>query len=156
MTDNDFMRIAIDAAGRGLKSGEMPFGACIVKGGRVVAAVHNVSRSRMDITAHAEMHAIQQACRLLKRLDLAGCTVYATCEPCPMCFSACFWAKLDKIVYGSRIEDAERMGIRQMPITSLNMKHASRSKIEIVGDVLRTDNVELFKQWAQTVSRRDQ
>jgi len=154
MTHEDFMQLAIDAARQGRQKGEMPFGACIVKQGRVVTAVHNIARERMDITAHAEMHAIQEACRLLKALDLSGCTIYASCEPCPMCFSACFWAHLDRVVFASRIEDAERFGIRQMPITSATMKQLSRASIEVIGDVLRGESVELFKDLNRTSRRR--
>lgn len=154
MSDAEYMRLAIEAARQGLKKGEMPFGACIVQRERVVAAMHNVARERMDITAHAEMQALQEACRRLGTLDLSGCVIYATCEPCPMCFSACFWAKLDKIVYGSRIEDAASMGIRQIPITSSTMKQLSRSSLEIVGDLLREESVELFKVWSRTGYRR--
>lgn len=154
MNDADYMQLAIEAARQGLTKGEMPFGACIVKGGRMVTAVHNVARARMDITAHAEMHAIQEACRLLKTLDLSGCAIYASCEPCPMCFSGCFWAKLDRIIYGSRIEDAARLGIWQMPITSATMKHLSRMSVEVIGDVLREECVELFKGWARTSVKR--
>lgn len=154
MSDAEYMRRAIEAARQGLQKGEMPFGACIVQRGRVVISVHNVARERMDITAHAEMHAIQEACRQLRTLDLSGCVIYASCEPCPMCFSACFWAKLDKIVYGSRIEDAKRMGIWQIPITSSTMKQLSRSSLEIVGDLLREESVELFKVRTRTGYRR--
>ena len=153
MNDADYMRLAIEAAKQGARKGEMPFGACIVRGDRVVTAVHNVAQGRMDITAHAEMHAIQDACRTLRTLQLSGCTIYASCEPCPMCFSACFWAKLDRVVYGSRIEDAERLGIWQMPITSATMKQLSRVSFELVGDVLREESVELFKAWRRTSSR---
>ena len=150
MTHEEFMRLALEAANQGRQKGEMPFGACIVKHGRVVTAVHNVAREQMDITAHAEMHAIQEACRLLKTLDLSGCAIYASCEPCPMCFSACFWAKLDRIVFASRIEDAERMGIRQMPIAAAAMRQLSRSSVEVIGDVLRSESVELFKDLSRT------
>jgi guanine deaminase len=146
MSDADFMRLAIDAAKEGMKKGEMPFGACLVKARRIVTSVHNVARASMDITAHAEMHAIRDACRLLRTLDLSGSTIYASCEPCPMCFSACFWAKIDRIVFASRIEDAERLGIWQMPISSASMGQMSRASIQITGDVLREESVELFKQ----------
>jgi tRNA(Arg) A34 adenosine deaminase TadA len=154
MTDTHYMRLAIEAAQRGLKKGEAPFGACIVKGGHVVVTVHNVMRERMDITAHAEMYAIREACRQLKTLGLSGCQIYASCEPCPMCFSACFWANLDKIVYGSRIEDAERIGIRQMPIASATMKQLSRAPMEVLGDVMREESVELLKTWIRNRHRR--
>jgi tRNA(Arg) A34 adenosine deaminase TadA len=138
--------MAIDVAKEGMKKGEMPFGACLVKGRRVVTSVHNVARASTDITAHAEMHAIREACRRLRTLDLTGSTIYASCEPCPMCFSACFWAKIDRIVFGSRIEDVERLGIWQMPISSASMGQLSRASMQITGDVLREESLELFRQ----------
>jgi tRNA(Arg) A34 adenosine deaminase TadA len=150
VTDEDFMRLAIEAARRGIKKGEVPFGACLVKSRRVVVAVHNVSREGMDITAHAEMQAIREACRRLGTLDLSGCIMYATGEPCPMCFSACLWAKVPRIVYGSRIEDMEQAGIWQIPIDTSRMKQLSRGSMEIIGDVLREENLELFKTWMRT------
>lgn len=147
MVDTDYMRLAIEAAWKGLKQGEAPFGACVVKEGRVVAVVHNMARRTWDITAHAEVQAIREACRKLKTLDLSGSALYTSCEPCPMCFSACCWAKIPKVVYGARIEDAERLGIRQIPIDSARMKQMSRWPVELTGDVLRAESVELLEAW---------
>ncbi len=147
MRDDEFMRIALETAWNGVKQGEAPFGACLVKDGRVVVRVHNVARRIWDITAHAEVQAIRDACRTLKTLDLSGTELYATCEPCPMCFSSCVWAKLPRIVYGARIEDAVRLGIRQIPIDSSRMQQLSRWSGELVGDVLRAEGVELLKAW---------
>lgn len=147
MRDDEFMRIALETAWKGIKQGEAPFGACLVKEGRILAAVHNVARRTWDSTAHAEVQAIREACRKLKALDLSGTVLYATCEPCPMCFSACCWAKIPKVIYGARIEDAERLGIRQIPIDAARMKELSRWPVELVGDVLRAEGVELLKAW---------
>ncbi|MBM4132539.1 MAG: nucleoside deaminase [Nitrospira sp.] len=144
------MRIALETAWKGIKLGEAPFGACLVKEGQVVVRVHNVARRSWDITAHAEVQAIREACRMLKTLDLSGTVLYATCEPCPMCFSASIWAKLPRIVYGARIEDAERLGIRQIPIDSARMKQMSRWPVELTADVLRAEGIELLKAWPRT------
>src|SRR5437773_1542601 len=103
MTDADFMRVAIQAAWQGLEKGEMPFGACIVRHGQVVSVAHNSAKANTDTTAHAEVQAIREASRQLRSLELVGCVIYTTCEPCPMCFTACLWAKLDGIVYACRI-----------------------------------------------------
>jgi len=89
MTEADFMRLAIEAAWQGIEKGEMPFGACIAKNGQVVSVVHNTAKSDVDMTAHAEVQAIREANRRLRALELTGCVIYSTCEPCPMCFSAC-------------------------------------------------------------------
>lgn len=152
MTDRDFMQVAIETARRGLTLGEMPFGSCLVRQGRVVTAQHNSARRNRDITAHAEMQVIRESCRLLKTLDLSGCVLYTSCEPCPMCFSACFWAKIPRVVYASRIEDAERAGIRQLPIEAARMKEMSRAAMDLTADVLREDGVELLTAWGGRAS----
>ena len=105
--DEKFMRLAINKAKQGIKQGQTPFGACISKDGEVISCVHNIVWESLDITAHAEISAIREACKKLNTVDLSGCVIYSTCEPCPMCFSACHWAKISKIVYGAQIEDAK-------------------------------------------------
>jgi tRNA(Arg) A34 adenosine deaminase TadA len=147
MTDLDFMRLAIQAAWQGLEKGEMPFGACIVGQERIIAVAHNSAKAEMDTTAHAEVQAIREASRRLQRLELTGATIYSTCEPCPMCFTACVWAKLERIVYACRIEDAERAGIRQVPISAARMNQLGQSGVVLVGDVLREDSRKLFDAW---------
>ncbi len=153
MTDADYMRLAIQATWQGLQKGEMPFGACLVTRGKVIAAVHNRARSDLDTTAHAEMAAIREATRRLKTLDLSSSVMYATCEPCPMCFSACLWANVGRIVYACSIADAARFGIRQIPITSGRMKQLSQSKIEVAGGLLRDESLELFTAWSSSEAR---
>jgi len=153
MTDADFIRLAIQAAWQGVERGEMPFGACIVTRGQVVSVAHNSAKANIDVTAHAEVQAIREASRRLKTLELPGCVIYSTCEPCPMCFTACVWAKVSRIVYACRIEDAERAGIRQVPISSVRMNQLGQSGIELVGDVLREESLKLFEAWRQGQTR---
>jgi len=147
MTDADFMRLAIQAARQGVENGEMPFGACVVSRGKVVAVAHNSARSGMDTTAHAEVQAIREASRRVKSLELVGATIFSTCEPCPMCFTACVWAKVQRIVYACTIEDAARAGIRQVPISSARMKELSRSQVELIPEILREESAKLFEDW---------
>ena len=153
MTDADFMRLAIQAAWQGLGKGEMPFGACIVRKEQVLSVSHNSAKANIDTTAHAEVQAIREASRQLRTLELAGCVIYATCEPCPMCFTACLWAKIGRIVYACRIEDAEKAGIRQIPISSSRMKQLGQSDVQLVGDVLREDSLKLFEAWSRGKKR---
>src|SRR5438128_12455604 len=84
MTDADFMRLAIQAAWQGLGKGEMPFGACIVRKEQVLSVSHNSAKANIDTTPHAEVQAIREASRQLRMLELAGCVIYSTCEPCPV------------------------------------------------------------------------
>ena len=153
MTDADFMRLAIQAAWQGLGKGEMPFGACIVRKEQVLSVSHNSAKANIDTTAHAEVQAIREASRQLRMLELAGCVIYSTCEPCPMCFTACLWAKIGRIVYACRIEDAEKAGIRQIPISSSRMKQLGQSDVQLVGDVLREDSLKLFEAWSRGKTR---
>ena len=153
MTDADFMRLAIQAAWQGLGKGEMPFGACIVRKEQVLSVLHNSAKANIDTTAHAEVQAIREASRQLRTLELAGCVIYSTCEPCPMCFTACLWAKIGRIVYACRIEDAEKAGIRQIPISSSRMKQLGQSDVQLVGDVLREDSLKLFEAWSRGKKR---
>lgn len=145
--DEEFVALAIEQSRLGVANGQWPFGACIVKDGKVVVAVHNVAAAEMDITAHAELHAIRRACRELNTLDLAGATLYASCEPCPMCFSAAFWARIPHVVYGCRIADVARLGIRQIPITAHTMNRQSGSGMQIKGDVSRTQSLAVITDW---------
>jgi guanine deaminase len=153
MTDADFMRMAIQAAWQGLAKGDMPFGACIVSKGQVIAVTHNSVKGNLDTTAHAEVQAIREASRRFKAIELTGCAIYSTCEPCPMCFTACVWAKLGRIVYACRIEDAEQAGIRQVPISSVRMNQLSQSGVEIVTDILREESLKLFAAWRRGETR---
>jgi guanine deaminase len=149
MTDTDFMRLAIQTARQGLQKGEMPFGACIVRRGQVISVAHNSAKANVDTTAHAEVQAIRQATCQVGTLELTDCMIYSTCEPCPMCFTACLWANLGRIVYACRIEDAERFGIRQIPISTTQMKQLGQSEIELVGDFLREESLKLFETWSR-------
>jgi guanine deaminase len=143
------MRLAIAKARQGIVGGQAPFGACIVKNGQVISIAHNVVWRTQDITAHAEIHAIRQACRKLKTIDLTGCIIYSTCEPCPMCFSACHWARIRGIVYGARILDAKRYGFNELFISARRMRKNGRSPVRIQGDFLREENIRLFSLWAK-------
>ena len=148
-TDERFMRLAIDKARHGVEAGQSPFGACIVRGDEVISCEHNVVWATTDITAHAEVTAIRVACHKLATIDLSACTIYSTCEPCPMCFSACHWARLSRIVFGVRIEDAARSGFRELQIAAATMKELGGSPAEVVGDCLREENRALMEQWLQ-------
>jgi len=141
------MRLAIDKALDGVRKGQTPFGACVVKQGKVIVCSHNVVWKNTDITAHAEIVAIRLACKVLKKIDLSGCTIYSTCEPCPMCFSACHWARISRIVFGCAIKDARNFGFNEMAISNLKMKQLGSSRIKIDAGVSVKENQELFRFW---------
>jgi tRNA(Arg) A34 adenosine deaminase TadA len=105
MSNKKYMRIAIEKAKEGIAKGQEPFGACIVKNDEIISVAHNTAISDHDVTAHAEMNAIREACRKLGTIDLSGCEIYATFKPCRMCQSACERANIEKIYYGVGPED---------------------------------------------------
>jgi len=152
--DEAWMRRALRKAAAGVRGGGSPFGACIVRGGRVVACEHNRVLQGTDSTAHAEIAAIRAACKALGTIDLSDCTIYSTTEPCPMCFSAIHWAKLDRIVYGARIADAQRHGFSELTLSNRQMKKLGGSTVRVCGGVLRAEALRLFARWAAQPDRR--
>ncbi|HEY1935461.1 MAG TPA: nucleoside deaminase [Acetobacteraceae bacterium] len=113
MTAESHMRRAIALSLEMMRSGQGgPFGAVIVQGGRIIAEGFNQVTSENDPTAHAEIVAIRRACRALGVFDLTGCEIYTSCEPCPMCLSAIYWARLGRIYYANDRNDAAAIGFR--------------------------------------------
>ncbi|MBU2637964.1 MAG: nucleoside deaminase [Nanoarchaeota archaeon] len=147
MNDEDFMRKAIKKTIQGIKKGQTPFGACIVKKGKVIVCEHNVVWKTTDSTAHAEVNAIRQACKKLKTIDLSGCVIYSTTEPCPMCYSAIHWARIKRIVFGASIADAKKAGFNELQISNKIMKKLGKDKIKIESGLLKEECVELFSLW---------
>lgn len=101
MDDSHYMRLALVEARKAFNLGEVPIGAVLVIDGQVVASAHNMREQWQDATAHAEVIAIREACRSLKRWRLTGATLYVTIEPCPMCAGALVMSRVDRLVYGS-------------------------------------------------------
>src|SRR5712692_10010689 len=152
--DTGFMRLAIEKAKEGIVNGQTPFGACIARHGEIVSCTHNVVWQTTDITGHAEVHAIREACRKLSTVDLSGCVIYSTCEPCPMCFAACHWARISKIVFGARIADAHASGFHELEIANTRLKELGGSPVEIVSDFLREEALALFRVFDRRPGKR--
>lgn len=148
--DEESMRLAIAKAKQGIQTGQTPFGACIVKKGRVIACAHNVVWKSTDSTAHAEIHAIRQACRRLKTIDLSGSILYSTCEPCPMCFGAIHWAKISTVMYGAAIKDARAAGFSELGISNRRMQHLGKSPVKIFSGLLAAEARPLFTEWKKS------
>lgn len=129
MNDTTYMRMAIRLAERAVAEGTGgPFGAVVVKDGRVVGEGQNRVIANKDPTAHAEVMAIRDACQRLDDFQLTGCTLYTSCEPCPMCLGAIYWARPERIVYGCDREDAAEVGFdddfiyREIPLLPAERK----------------------------------
>ncbi|MGC9113553.1 MAG: nucleoside deaminase [Candidatus Micrarchaeia archaeon] len=147
--DEGFMRLALRECVKGVRAGGGPFGCVVVKGGRVVARAHNTVVKSRDATAHAEVNAIRLACRKLKSHVLRGCTVYATTEPCPMCFSAIHWAQCDRIVFGASMEDAAAAGLNELLIHDVVLKRLGRDPVKLTGGVLRSECARVLREWGR-------
>ncbi|VDP26451.1 unnamed protein product [Heligmosomoides polygyrus] len=110
-TDHEHMQTALDEACSGVEAGDGgPFGAVVVRDGKVIATGHNMVLVSNDPTMHAEVTAIRNACKKLGTFDLSGCVLYTSCYPCPMCMGACLWARFDAIYYGASAEQAAEIG----------------------------------------------
>ncbi len=143
-----YMRRALREAEKNLRLNPLggPFAACIVKGAQMLA----VARSTVlvsDATAHAEISAIRQASKKLGTFDLSGCIIYSTTEPCPMCFGAIHWARLEAIAYGTTIAQARQLGFRELTVTNSRMKSLGRSAVQIYPGFLKTECRELFEKF---------
>jgi tRNA(Arg) A34 adenosine deaminase TadA len=146
-SDKALMSIAISKAVEGIRHGQLPFGACIAKDGTAISFAHNTILGDKNVTAHAEINAIIKACNAMNTLDLSGCTLFCTCEPCPMCLGACGLANISKVVYGARIGDVNLEGftVLETPDAIINM--ICDGKIEVIGDFMREENLGLFNLW---------
>ena len=148
-----FMQEAIDLAKKnaGSLSGG-PFGAVVVKHNEVVGAAVNTVTIDKDPTAHAEVNAIRAACMKLDSFDLSGCTLYASCEPCPMCLSAAYWARIDKIYYAADRNDAEKGGFSDAFIYDQFSIPASERSIPIE-QILEKEGFEPFTLWIKNENK---
>ena len=148
MDKDAFMRDAIALAEQGIRSGQGgPFGCVIVRRGEVVARGSNQVTSTNDPTAHAEVVAIREACRALGTFQLDGCELYTSCEPCPMCLSAIYWARIPQVYYGNTRQDAADIGFDdafiydQIPLPPAERKVAMQP-------LLRDEAQAGFREWA--------
>lgn len=144
--DRQFMQRAIELAEKSVKIGGGPFGAVITKDGVVVAEGHNCVTLNNDPTAHAEVSTIRKACKELNTFDLRGCKIYTSCEPCPMCLSAIYWARLDRIYYGCDKEDAKNIGFDDSFIyEQIALKPEFRSIVST--RLLPDEALSAFRMW---------
>ncbi|WP_424359369.1 nucleoside deaminase [Methanocella sp. MCL-LM] len=149
MADEEYIRLAITKAREGISQGQLPFGAAIVRDGKVISVTHNTIYKDASILSHAETNAIIEACRKTGSLDLAGCTMYASCEPCPMCFAACVLANVSRIVFSARLGDGIIPGFSMLVITDSELKSTGHADIEVTGDILREEGIDLFREWRE-------
>lgn len=150
--DAKFMQMAIDLSIENVRNGGGPFGAVVVRDGEVIATGVNRVTANCDPTAHAEVSAIRAACAARGDFHLKGATVYSSCEPCPMCLSALYWANVSRICYGNTKEDAKAIDFDdQFIYDQLDLPYEERSiKCEhFMGDKA----IEAFRLWADSTDK---
>ncbi len=144
----EYMRMAVEMARRGMNSDEGgPFGAVVVKDGKVVGRGNNRVTSSCDPTAHAEVTAIRDACANLNTYQLTGCTIYTSCEPCPMCLGAIYWARPDKVYYGNTKRDAAEINFDDDFIYRELELPMEKRKIPFI-PLGREEAIATFREWA--------
>ncbi len=150
---NEFMEVAIDLSDDNFdKNYGGPFGACVVKDGKIIGKGFNRVIKDMDPTAHAEIIAIRNACKTLKTHDLSGCEMYTSCYPCPMCLSAIIWSNIKKVYYGNTKEDAKDIGFRDDFIYEYMNKISNNredKKVLNLREMNREEALEVFKRYEE-------
>jgi guanine deaminase len=147
MTHDDYMRVAVRVAEEGIAAGQTPFGAVIVRDGQLVSEAHNTVWLTVDPTAHAEVGAIRKAANALGTIDLSGCDMYTTCEPCPMCLAATHWSKIGTVYYGASIADAQAAGFCELCVAAKLLAQLGGSPLCVESGVLQPECAALFGKW---------
>jgi tRNA(Arg) A34 adenosine deaminase TadA len=148
------MTLAIEAAREGVEAGQSPFGCAIASEESVLAVAHNQVLETTDITCHAEINALRQACRATGRIHFDGCTVATTCEPCPMCMAALHWARVRTVYFGATIADAAAAGFNELHLSAADLLRLGGSSVELVAGVLAPECRALFRDWSSRPSAR--
>lgn len=150
------MKIAVKEAFKGIRTGDGgPFGAVIVRKGRVIAQGHNMVLKTNDPTNHAEVVAIRKATAKLKRFDLSDCEIYSSCEPCPMCFSAIHWAKFRKLYFGCTASDAAKIGFDDKFIYDVLCKKVKKGSQQVkVVKKARNECLKPFKEFQKMEGKK--
>ncbi len=147
MQHEQFMKEAIQLANKNVREAKGgPFGAVVVKDGKIVGKGFNTVTETNDPTAHAEVNAIRDACKNLQTFELDGCIIYSSCEPCPMCLGAIYWARPAKLYYGGSKEDAARAGFADAFIYK-EIKKPTEARELPTGQIMREEALISFKMW---------
>ncbi len=150
-----FLKRAIQLAEEGMDKGDGgPFGAVIVKDGEIIAEASNNVTSFNDPTAHAEVVAIRKACEELKSFQLEGCILYTSCEPCPMCLGAIYWARPEKVYYALNRQDAAKIGFDDQFVYDEIGREMNERKIPFI-NMMREEGLPVFQKWEAKEDRID-
>jgi|TARA_Y100001949_G_C15743044_1_gene224514 tRNA(Arg) A34 adenosine deaminase TadA len=149
---NRFMSRAIELSIESVKSGGGPFGSVIIKNNEIISEGMNRVTKNNDPTAHGEIVAIRNACKNLNDFSLKGCELYTSCEPCPMCLSAIYWSRIDKIYYANTRDDAKKIDFDDSLIYSELTKKIKERKIPTT-QLMRDEALQGFKLWKNTENK---
>ena len=149
---NRFMSRAIELSIESVKSGGGPFGSVIIKNNEIISEGMNRVTKNNDPTAHGEIVAIRNACKNLNNFSLKGCELYTSCEPCPMCLSAIYWSRVDKIYYANTRDDAKKIDFDDSLIYSELTKKIKERKIPTT-QLMRNEALQGFKLWKNTENK---
>lgn len=147
-----FMKRAIKLSIENIENGGGPFGAVIVKDGVIISESANSVTQDNDPTAHAEINAIRAAGKKLGTFDLSGCEIYSSCEPCPMCLGAIYWAKLDKLYYGNTKTDADKIGFSDDFIYKEFDKNLTERSLK-TENLMREEAIKAFNKWEKSENK---
>lgn len=150
--DLEMMKLAAELAEKNIDNGGGPFGAVITRDGEIVSTGVNTVTLSNDPTAHAEVNAIRTACRDLSTFNLEGCTVYSSCEPCPMCLSALYWAGVKRIFYGNTQEDAAAIDFSDQFIYRELDKPKGERQIPMI-HIANKFTIRAFEKWAASTTK---
>jgi len=142
----EFMKRAIELSIESVNKGGGPFGCVVVKDEKIVSEGSNKVTSTNDPTAHGEIVAIREACKKINNFSLNGCELYSTCEPCPMCLSAIYWARIEKVYYANTRKDAQKIDFDDSLIYSELQKNIDKRKIPMV-QMMRNEALKAFELW---------
>ena len=143
---NEFMKRAIELSVESVNKDGGPFGCVIVKDGKIISEGSNKVTMTNDPTAHGEIVAIREACKKLNNFNLTGCNLYSSCEPCPMCLSAIYWAHIDKVYYANTRKDAQKIDFDDSLIYSELTKSIENRKISMI-QIMRNEALKAFELW---------
>ena len=143
---NKFMKRAIELSIENVNKGGGPFGCVIVKDEKIVSEGSNKVTSSKDPTAHGEIVAIREACKKVNNFSLSGFELYSSCEPCPMCLSAIYWARIDKVYFANTRQDAQKIDFDDSLIYSEFQKNLDKRKISMV-QMMRSEAIKAFELW---------
>jgi len=149
---NQFMSRAIELSIDSVRKGGGPFGSVIVKDNKIISEGYNTVTTTNDPTAHGEIVAIRKACKILNNFDLKGCDLYTSCEPCPMCLSAIYWARIDKVYYANTRNDAQKIDFDDSLIYEEFMKSIKERKIQMQ-QMMRDQALKAFDLWDKKIDK---